>query len=155
MTYDIVQIMKMIPHRFPFLLIDRIDEVNRPVKDNGNRAGWSVRATKNVSFNEPYFVGHFPHRPVMPGVLQIESMAQAAAISVLDLSGPRMDVAIAGVSEAKFRKPVVPGDTLDIYAEVTRDRGQILLVSCNARVKGVVVAEAELMAKMFLLQETV
>ena len=155
MTYDIVQIMKMIPHRFPFLLIDRIDEVNRPVNENGNRVGWSVRATKNVSFNEPYFTGHFPHRPVMPGVLQIEAMAQAAAVSVLDLVGPRMDVAIAGVSDAKFRKPVVPGDTLDIFAEIVRDRGQILLVNCNAKVKGAVVAEAQLLAKMFLLQEKI
>jgi 3-hydroxyacyl-[acyl-carrier-protein] dehydratase len=149
-VYTIVEIMKLLPHRFPFLLVDRVDEIQRP--NTESKVGRRIRATKNVTFNEPFFPGHFPHRPVMPGVLQVEAMAQVAALVCVDLNGPRMDVAIAGINDARFRRPVVPGDTLEITAEVLKDRSQILVVKCEARVRGNLVCEAELLAKMFPLE---
>lgn len=149
-VYSVTEILKLLPHRFPFLLVDRVDEIERPSTET--RVGRKVRAVKNVTFNEPFFPGHFPHRPVMPGVLQIEAMAQTAALACVELSGPRMDVAIAAIDGARFRKPVVPGDTLEITAEVIKDRNSILVVKCEARVRGQVVCEAEIMAKMFPLQ---
>lgn len=149
-VYSITEILKLLPHRFPFLLVDRVDEIERPSAES--RVGRKIRAVKNVTFNEPFFPGHFPHRPVMPGVLQIEAMAQTAALACVDLSGPQMDVAIAGVDGARFRKPVVPGDTLEITAEVVKDRNSILVVKCEARVRGQVACEAEILAKMFPLQ---
>lgn len=149
-VYTAVEILKMLPHRFPFLLVDRIDELFIP--ESGSRVGRKVRATKNVTINEPFFPGHFPHRPVMPGVLQIEAMAQAAAIACIDLGGAKMDVAITGVNDARFRRPVVPGDTLEISAEVIKDRSMMLIVKCEARVQGQVAAEAEVIAKMFPME---
>lgn len=146
---DITGILKLLPHRFPFLLVDRVEELHKP--EGGVRVGRKIRATKNVTFNEPFFPGHFPHRPVMPGVLQIEAMAQAAALSCVDVGGPQMDVAIAAVDGARFRRPVVPGDVLEITAEVLKDRSMMMVIKCEARVRGVVVCEAELIAKMFPL----
>jgi len=147
---SVTEIMALLPHRFPFLLVDRVEELYRPL--GPSRVGTKIRAIKNVTVNEPFFQGHFPHRPVMPGVLQIESMAQVAALSCVDRDGPKMDVAIAAVDQARFRVPVVPGDTLEITAEVLKDRGQILQVRCEARVRGRVVSEAEMIAKMFPLK---
>lgn len=146
-----VEIMRLLPHRFPFLLVDRVDE--RTLGDGPGRAGTKIRAVKNVTINEPFFPGHFPHRPVMPGVLQIEAMAQVAALSVIEKDGPKMDVAIAGIDGARFRRPVAPGDTLEITAEILKDRGQILQVRCETRVRGQIVSEAELMAKMFPMED--
>lgn len=148
--YTINEILALLPHRFPFLLVDRVEDIQRP--PGGGRIGTVIRATKNVSFNEPYFPGHFPHRPVMPGVLQIESMAQVAALACVDLNGPRMDVAIAGIDGARFRKPVLPGDVLNITCTVLKDRSQILVVHCEARVRGQIVCECEMIAKMFPLE---
>lgn len=150
-VYSAVEIMKLLPHRFPFLLVDRVDEIHRP-QGATNKVGRKIRATKNVTINEPFFPGHFPHRPVMPGVLQVEAMAQVAALACVDLGGQQMDVAIAGINEARFRRPVIPGDTLEITAEVMKDRSQILVVKCEARVRGEIVCEAELIAKMFPLE---
>lgn len=147
--YEINEILRILPHRFPFVLVDRVESIEQTAGGK-NRVGWKIRAIKNVSFNEPYFPGHFPHRPVMPGVLQIEAMAQAACLAVVDPKGPAMDVAIAGINEARFRKPVVPGDRCEIVAEVTKDRGQILVVRCEMRVEGEIVSEAEMIAKVFL-----
>lgn len=152
-VYTITDIMKLLPHRFPFLLIDRVDELVKPA--GPSKVGSRIVATKNVTFNEPFFPGHFPHRPVMPGVLQIEVMAQAAALSVAVVGGPKMDVAIAGVNDARFRRPVVPGDTLVVEAEVTRDRSGILVITCSAKVDGAIVCEAELIAKVFPLEGAV
>ena len=152
--YDCVQIMQLLPHRYPFLMVDRVEEVRREGPGPG-RIGWSIIAIKNVTFNEPYFTGHFPHRPVMPGVLQIEAIAQSAALIIVDLGGPRMDVAIAGVNQARFRRPVVPGDTLELRAEVVKDRGQILVVRGTITTRGQLVAEAELIAKMFPMGQAV
>lgn len=149
--YNIDEILRLLPHRFPFLLVDRVDEVSRP--KGPNRVGWKIRARKCVSMNEPYFPGHFPHRPVMPGVLQIEAMAQAACLICVDSNSPKMDVAIAAIDKAKFRRPVVPGDVIEITAEILKDRGQMLLIACKATVDGNAVSEAELLAKMFPIQE--
>lgn len=149
-VYSALDILKLLPHRFPFLLVDRVDELHKP--SSASRVGRRIRATKNVTINEPFFPGHFPHRPVMPGVLQIEAMAQCAALAVAELNGPKLDVAIAGVNEARFRRPVVPGDTLTLEAEVMKDRSGILVINCSAKVDGHVACEAEVIAKVFPLE---
>ncbi|MES2962481.1 MAG: 3-hydroxyacyl-ACP dehydratase FabZ [Bdellovibrionota bacterium] len=144
------QILKHLPHRFPFLLVDRVDELVVPA---GNaRVGRKIRATKCVTINEPFFAGHFPHRPVMPGVLQIEALAQVAALACADPTGPAMDVAIAGINEARFRRPVVPGDVLTLTAEVVKDRSGLLIIKCEALVDGQLVCNAEIIAKMFPME---
>lgn len=148
-VYTAADILKLLPHRFPFLLVDRVEELAKP--QSGGRVGRKIRGIKNVTFNEPFFPGHFPHRPVMPGVLQVEAMAQIAAIACVDHDGPQMDVAIAGINHARFRRPVVPGDTLILGAEVMKDRSMMLVVKCDAHVDGHLVAEAEIIAKMFPL----
>lgn len=148
-VYTIVDILNLLPHRFPFLLIDRVDVLTKP--EGASRVGRKIVAVKNVTFNEPFFPGHFPHRPVMPGVLQIEAMAQCAALAVAEVGGPKMDVAIAGVNDARFRRPVVPGDTLVLEAEVIKDRSGILVIKCFAKVQGQVACEAEVIAKVFPL----
>lgn len=109
---DINEIMKIIPHRYPFLLVDRIDEVVE---------GERVVATKNVTMNEPFFQGHFPQMPVMPGVLIIEAMAQAGAVAVLAKDEFKGKIAfLAAVDKAKFRRNVVPGDTLRLEVELLK-----------------------------------
>ncbi len=149
-VYTTTDILKILPHRFPFLLIDRVDELHKPA--SGSRVGRKIVAIKNVTFNEPFFPGHFPHRPVMPGVLQIEVMAQAAALAVAEPSGPKLDVAIAGINDARFRRPVVPGDTLVLEAEVMKDRSGIVVVKCRGTVDGQLACEAEVIAKVFPLE---
>lgn len=144
------QILKILPHRFPFLLVDRVDEWVKP--EGSAKVGRKMRATKCVTINEPFFPGHFPHRPVMPGVLQIEALAQVAALACADPDGPAMDVAIAGINEARFRRPVVPGDVLTLTAEVIKDRASLLVIKCEATVDGQKVCEAEIIAKMFPLE---
>ncbi len=148
--FTINEIIKILPHRFPFILVDRVIGVTVP--DTNTKIGRKVTAIKNVTINEPYFPGHFPHRPVMPGVLQIETMAQVAAREVVDLNGPRMDTAIAGIDKARFRKPVIPGDQLVITAEILKDRSQIFVVRCEAHVDGVLVSEVELIAKVYPIE---
>lgn len=148
-VYEISDILRILPHRFPFLLVDRVEMLDRDMKAK-NRVGWKIRAIKNVTFNEPFFSGHFPHRPVMPGVLQIEAMAQAGCLAVVDPAGPEMDVAIAGINEARFRRPVVPGDRMVLTAEITKDRGQIMVLRCQCHVDGELASEAEMIAKVFL-----
>lgn len=148
--FTALDILKLLPHRFPFLLVDRVDELHVPA--GGSRVGRRIKAVKNVTINEPFFPGHFPHRPVMPGVLQIEAMAQCAALAVTEMGGAKLDVAIAGINEARFRRPVVPGDTLILEAEVIKDRSGILIVKCTASVNGQVACEAEIIAKVFALE---
>ncbi len=138
-------ILRILPHRYPFLLVDKVLECHDGDKA-GSRVGRRVRAVKNVTINEPFFTGHFPDNPVMPGVLQIEAMAQAGALACFRLSDPPMDVAIANVREARFRRPVVPGDSLEIHAEVKKDRGQMVLICGQVYVEGQLVAEAEFLA---------
>ncbi len=133
---DISRILHAIPHRYPFLLIDRVVEV---VRDR------SAIGIKNVTVNESYFQGHFPGHPVMPGVLIIESMAQTAAVLVVETLGPDAAgkvVYFMSIEGAKFRRPVVPGDQLRIHVTKERNRGNVWKFAAVARVDGVSVAEA-------------
>lgn len=135
-TVDIAGIMHAIPHRYPFLLIDRVVEL----VPNQSAVG-----VKNVSANEHFFAGHFPGHPVMPGVLIIESMAQTAAVLVVETLGPDAAgklVYFMTIEGAKFRRPVVPGDQLRIHVTKERNRGNVWKFSAVARVDGVSVAEA-------------
>lgn len=140
-------ILKLLPHRFPFLLVDKVLSIEYS-KDPSTRLGNKISALKNVTFNEPYFPGHFPGLPVMPGVLQVEAMAQAVCLAFMRPGDPAMDFFIASINWAKFRKMVVPGDTLILTGEIIKDRGSMLLVKTEARVEGQVVAEAEILAKV-------
>jgi 3-hydroxyacyl-[acyl-carrier-protein] dehydratase len=135
-TIDIHRIVEMIPHRYPFLLVDRLLEVI---------PGESAIGLKNVTMNEPHFQGHFPNRPVMPGVLIIEAMAQTAAVIVVSQLGQSAEgrlVYFMSIENARFRKPVEPGDQLKIYCKKERQRANVWKFSGEAKVDGVVVAEA-------------
>jgi 3-hydroxyacyl-[acyl-carrier-protein] dehydratase len=135
-TIDIARIMQAIPHRYPFLMIDRVVDLVR------NRSAVGI---KNVSVNDNFFQGHFPGHPVMPGVLIIECMAQTAAVLVVETLGPDAAgrvVYFMSVEGAKFRRPVVPGDQLRIHVNKERNRGNVWKFNAVARVDGVSVAEA-------------
>ena len=140
---DIHEILKRLPHRYPFLLVDRVVESER---------GTSLRALKNVTMNEPFFVGHFPHRPVMPGVMILEALAQAAAILAFDNMDVRPDhqtvFYFAGIDHARFKRPVEPGDQLMLHVTLDRIKSGIVKFTTDARVGDAVVAEAELMCTM-------
>jgi 3-hydroxyacyl-[acyl-carrier-protein] dehydratase len=140
---DIHQIRKQLPHRYPFLLVDRVLEL-----DKGKR----IKAIKNVTINEPFFGGHFPNRPVMPGVLMLEAMAQAAALLAFDTAGVTMDdntvYYFAGIDGARFKRPVEPGDQLVMDIELDRVRAGIYKFKGVTRVGDDVVCEAELMCTM-------
>lgn len=134
--YDVLRIMEKIPHRSPFLLIDRVAEVT-PFD--------SVKAIKGVTYNEPFFMGHFPKRPVMPGVLIVEAMAQAAGVLVVESLGADAEgklVYFMSIEEAKFRKTVTPGHTLDIRAKVTQSRKSVWKFRGEAYIEGALCAEA-------------
>ncbi|MDX9861035.1 MAG: 3-hydroxyacyl-ACP dehydratase FabZ [Rhodospirillales bacterium] len=133
---DILRIMEMIPHRYPFLMIDRVIDI---IPDT------SAVGVKNVTINEPFFAGHFPRRPVMPGVLIIEAMAQTAAVLVVQTLGSASEgklVYFMTVDEARFRKPVMPGDTLHIHVTKERNRRNVWKFRGEAKVNGTLVAEA-------------
>ena len=131
------EIQKIIPHRYPFLLVDRIIELE-PMK--------RAVGIKNVTITEPFFQGHFPGQPVMPGVLILEAMAQVGAVAALYPPENRGKVALfASIDRVKFRKPVVPGDQLQMVAELAKVRGGMGKLWCEAFVDGQVVAEGELM----------
>jgi len=134
---DIDAIREILPHRYPFLLVDRIEELETE----------RVVGIKNVTANEPFFAGHFPDYPVMPGVLIIEAMAQVAGVLVLSGIQDRKNklVLLAGVDGAKFRKPVRPGDQLRMEMKILRSRASMAKVSGIATVDGAVVAEAEML----------
>ena len=138
---DIFKLMKLLPHRYPFLLVDRIVDIDA---DN------SAIGIKNVTINEPHFQGHFPEQPVMPGVLIIEAMAQTAgAICIHSRSADKPSlVYFMTIDNAKFRRPVVPGDRLEIHVKKTKNRGTIWRFTCEALVDGNKVAEAEISAMM-------
>ena len=144
---DINQIQKRIPHRFPFLLIDRVLEF-QPGPDPQKYVGRKVIVRKNVTVNEPYFVGHFPGNPVMPGVLQVEAMAQAGAVACAPDDNDEIDVLIAKIMEAKFKKQVTPGDTLEIHAEITKEKSSILTVECKMFCDSQLVSQVSVMAKV-------
>jgi 3-hydroxyacyl-[acyl-carrier-protein] dehydratase len=135
-TIDIARILQAIPHRYPFLMIDRVVDLV---------TNHSAIGIKNVSVNESFFQGHFPNHPVMPGVLIIEAMAQTAAILVVETLGPDAAgrvVYFMSVEGAKFRRPVVPGDQLRIHCTKQRNRGNVWKFTAVARVDGTSVAEA-------------
>jgi 3-hydroxyacyl-[acyl-carrier-protein] dehydratase len=137
---DILAIREILPHRYPMLLVDSILELEEE----------RIVGIKNVTVNEPFFVGHFPEFPVMPGVLIIEAMAQVAGVLVLKSIPDRKSklVLLASIAEAKFRRPVVPGDQLRIEMKVIKRKASIAKMNGTATVNGVVVAEAELMCKL-------
>lgn len=133
---DIMRVMHMIPHRYPFLMIDRVVDIRKDIGAVG---------IKNVSINEPYFTGHFPRQPVMPGVLIIESMAQTAAVLVVEtLEGEAAGklVYFMTVDEARFRRPVFPGDSIRVHVDKVRNRGNVWKFRGEAKVDGNVVAQA-------------
>lgn len=140
-------ILKLMPHRFPFMLVDKV-VARTDGPDSKLRTGNKITALKNVTFNEPFFPGHFPDLPIMPGVLQIEALAQAACLAYLRPGDPEFDFFIASVSESKFRKPVIPGDQLMLEVEIIKDRGSMLQVKAEAKVEGQVVCEATILAKV-------
>lgn len=140
---DIHQILKKLPHRYPILLVDRVLELE---------PGKRIKALKNVSINEPFFTGHFPHRPVMPGVLQLEAMAQAAALLAFDTLGKTPDdntvYYFAGIDGARFKRPVEPGDQLVLDVELDRMRAGIFKFNARTSVDGETATEAVLMCTM-------
>ena len=143
MSMDIHQILKQLPHRYPILLVDRVLEIEK---------GKRIRALKNVSINEPFFTGHFPHRPVMPGVLMLEALAQAAALLAFDALGTTPDAKtvyyFAGIDGARFKRPVEPGDQLVLEVELDRMKAGIFKFRARAKVGDDIATEAELMCTM-------
>ena len=135
-TLDTKAIQKILPHRYPFLLVDRILESSDK----------KIVGLKNVTINEPFFQGHFPGHPIMPGVLILEAMAQVGGVGVLSLSENLGKLAyFLSIKEAKFRKPVVPGDQLIIEVEIVKTKLSVMQVRATARVDGEVVTEAQMM----------
>ncbi|UIP06111.1 3-hydroxyacyl-ACP dehydratase FabZ [Erythrobacter sp. SDW2] len=139
-AYDIQRVLKALPHRYPLLLVDRVKSMTK---------GERIHAVKAVTMNEEFFQGHFPGAPIMPGVLQIEAMAQAAAIlgiETLELAGTGKLVFFMGIENAKFRKPVTPGCLLDLEVEFTQKRSRVYKFRGTASVEGVTTSEAEFTA---------
>ena len=147
---DIKQIMERLPHRYPMLLVDRVLEMV---------PGKSIVAIKNVTLNEPFFTGHFPYHPVMPGVLIIEALAQASALfsfegdSGVNPANPKMAYYLVGVDDARFRRPVVPGDQLRLESTADKISRSICKYSTRATVDGQLVAEARIMCAIRVLEE--
>lgn len=134
---EIKEIMSLLPHRYPMLLIDRIIELE---------PGKKAVAIKNVSMNEPQFTGHYPNNPILPGVFILEAMAQTTGVAFMSAKEDTAGVPLfAGIDKARFRKTVIPGDQLILTVEITRSRGDIAKVSAQATVQGELVAEAELL----------
>ena len=140
MLMDIHQIIKKLPHRYPFLLVDRVIELEKDVR---------IKALKNVTINEPFFNGHFPNRPVMPGVLMLEALAQASALLSFSSEGEESDGSrlyyFAGIDGARFKRVVEPGDQLILESTITRRKGAIYKYATRATVDGELAVEAELM----------
>ena len=137
---DIVEILKILPHRYPFVMVDRILSLE---------LGKEIVGLKNVTINEPFFQGHFPARPVMPGVLILEGMAQVGGMMAYysnpEAIGKKL-LFFAGIDKARFRKPVVPGDQLVFTLQLLKEKRSIMVMGATAAVDGQIVAEAELMA---------
>jgi 3-hydroxyacyl-[acyl-carrier-protein] dehydratase len=140
---DIHQILKRLPHRYPLLLVDRVLELE---------INHRIKALKNVSINEPFFVGHFPHRPVMPGVLTLEALAQAAALLAFESAGasvaPDAIVYFVGIDGARFKRPVEPGDQLILDVTIDRMKAGIWKFNTRASVNGETAVEASLMCTL-------
>lgn len=139
-SMDIMEIMKLIPHRYPFLLVDRITECV---------PGKYVKGYKNITMNEAQFMGHFPNRPIMPGVLMVEALAQISAGMVMTLPEYAGKLALfTGIDGVRFKKVVIPGDRLDLYSEIEKIKGPIIKSKCRAEVDGQLVLEADLMCSL-------
>ena len=140
---DIHRILKLLPHRYPFLMVDRVIEFEK---------GKRIKALKNVTINEPFFMGHFPHRPVMPGVMMLEALAQAAALLSFESMGETPDdntvVYFLGIDGARFKRVVEPGDQLILEATIDRAKAGIFKYKTRASVDGKTAVEAELMCTM-------
>ena len=140
---DIHKILRQLPHRYPMLLVDRVIEIDK---------GKSITAIKNVSINEPFFNGHFPHRPVMPGVLMLEALAQAAALLSFDAMDMTPDENMiyyfAGLDNVRFKRPVEPGDQLVLKVQLERKKGNIFKFKAQALVDGALAVEADLTCAM-------
>ena len=140
MTMDIHEILKRLPHRYPILMVDRVLELEHKKR---------IRALKNVTINEPYFVGHFPHRPVMPGVMMLEALAQAAALLAYDAADAKPDdksvYYFAGIDAARFKRPVEPGDQIILDVTLERMKAGIFKFQARASVGGELAVEADLM----------
>jgi 3-hydroxyacyl-[acyl-carrier-protein] dehydratase len=147
-------ILRILPHRYPFLLIDRIVKID-PIPTTKSWTGRKATVIKNVTFNEPFFQGHFPKKPIMPGVLIIEAMGQAASTVAYRPAheGGAMEILFVGVDNVRFRRPVVPGDQLRFEVELIKDRNPILAFHAQAYVDNQLVAEADLLAKASPEQE--
>ncbi len=136
-TMDIQEIISILPHRFPFLLVDKVIECD----DEKHIVG-----IKNVTMNEPFFVGHFPNKPIMPGVLQIEAMAQVGGLLLSRIVGQKGNIPLfMAIDKARFRRMVVPGDQLRITADIINRRSNVIRLQCSASVDGQLASEAELM----------
>lgn len=137
-TMDIGKVLSLLPHRYPFLLVDRVLECEPGVRLVG---------IKNITANEPQFTGHFPAKPVMPGVLIIEALAQATGLLAMETVPPQDDAIyyLVGIDKARFKRPVVPGDQLRLEVQVIKRRREIWVFDCQASVDGNVVASAEIM----------
>mgnify|MGYP001078534132 CR=1 FL=1 len=146
--YDYKDILNILPHRYPFLLVDRVIEIKRSGDASG--VGDFIHAQKNVTFNEPFFEGHFPEFPIMPGVLIVEAMAQASGLLAHrpHPKGGKWNYFMVGVDECRFRRPVVPGDILELKCECKRVRSSLFSFHCEAWVNGELKAEAQVMAQM-------
>ena len=139
--FDINEILKLLPHRYPFLLVDRV----LSIEEGGN----VLTALKNVTFNEPYFPGHFPGLPTMPGVIMLEAMAQACGILAVQKSGVRKDsgfiLYFAGIDECRFKRPVVPGDQLRFRVELDKQKRDLWKFKAQATVDGELACSADMM----------
>lgn len=144
---DIHEILKKLPHRYPILLVDRVLTIEKGVR---------IEAIKNVSVNEPFFTGHFPHRPVMPGVLMLEALAQAAALLAFESLNLTLDdqtvFYFAGIDGARFKRPVEPGDQLTLKVEIDRMKASIWKFRAEALVAGELAVQADLMCTMRRIQ---
>ncbi|MSP27082.1 MAG: 3-hydroxyacyl-ACP dehydratase FabZ [Methylococcales bacterium] len=137
-TLDILQIQAFLPHRYPFLLVDKVIECEPGIR---------LLGVKNVTYNEPFFQGHFPQKPIMPGVLILESLAQATGLLASETAGDELEGMIyylVGIDKAKFKRPVVPGDQLMLEAKFIKSRRNIWAFECRAEVDGDFVASAEI-----------
>jgi 3-hydroxyacyl-[acyl-carrier-protein] dehydratase len=138
-SMDIKRVMELLPHRYPFLLIDRVLEC---------KPGSHLSGYKNVSINEPFFVGHFPVKPVMPGVLIVEALAQATGLLAMETDPEHAGKSLyyfVGIDKARFKKPVEPGDRLDLDVVLKGNKRGIWMFACEAKVDGAIVATADIM----------
>jgi 3-hydroxyacyl-[acyl-carrier-protein] dehydratase len=154
--FDHLQVMNFLPHRYPFLFVDKILEMSVPIGSDGKitQVGTKVVGLKNATINEPYFTGHFPTMPITPGVIMIETMAQISSFAIMPWLNvdkdmritSRFDLRLAGVDNTRFRRPFCPGDSLKITVEVVKYRAPIWGFKCKGEIDGKVVVESDILA---------